>query len=65
MKTFLFCLGFVMLDAIVPKSCSNQQPRYYDDEDSTYYEDSLAYEEEMEGEDSLKSINDSIAQSND
>ncbi len=49
MKTFLFSLGFVMLDAIVPKSCSNAQRPYYDEDDSLYCEeDSLAYDEEAD-----------------
>ncbi len=25
MKTFLFCVGIVILDAIVPRSCQNKQ----------------------------------------
>ena len=63
MKTFLFSLGFVMLDAIVPKSCSNSQRPYYNDDDSTYYADSLSYNEEEE--DSLPVPCDSIAQQKD
>lgn len=46
MKTFIFGLGFVLFDAIVPKSCSNAQPRYYDDEDSIFFEKDSLYIED-------------------
>lgn len=29
MKTFLFCAGFVILDAIVPRSCQNKHQGNY------------------------------------
>lgn len=48
MKTLIFGLGFVMFDAIVPKSCSNAHPRYYhyNTKDSIFLEkDSLHIED--------------------
>lgn len=68
MKTLLYVLAFVLLDALVPHSCRPEgyvppYERYYDEDDSLYYDadslyedsDSIGFEQEADTiEDSVK-----------